>query len=132
MFDPTVPSRCDCQRPDCPARVLYGQRVRTITDPVSGVAFVHPRDVVECLNAAIGQVLDLEGPPAAVGLPLTITVGQFVAEWMSDPQQQVPAGYVFAPAPGELEPEVAALVHELERGQSRQLDEALERILDEG
>ena len=133
MFDPTVPTRCECGHPECPTRLLDGQRVRTITDPASGVAFVHPDDVLECMSAAINQILAIEGPGAALGLTLTLSVGEFVAQWMADAQRHVPAGYVFSPAPAADNRELAAIVDELDNGdQMNRLDEALRKILDEG
>ena len=130
MFDPSTPSRCTCGRPDCTARLVDGQRVRAITDQDSAVAFLHPEDVVECLNAVLRQVLDSEGPYAAAVMPLMLAVGQFVADWISDPYHHVPAGYVFPTLP--LDNELITWLDEFDQGDTHALEQALNRILDEG
>ena len=130
MFDPTVPTHCDCGLEDCASRQLEGQRVRAITDPSSGVPFVHPQDVVECMNATITHILDISAPDIVLGVPLTVAVSQFVADWISDPQHHVPAGYAFStgtPAAAEL----AALISKLDRGDITALDEVLQKILEQ-
>jgi hypothetical protein len=132
MFDPTVPTCCECDQPGCTARLLDGQRLRTIIDPATGATFVHPEDVVECMNAAISQILAVEGPAAAAGLPLTLGIGEYLVEVMTNPRRHVPAGHVFATEPAPDDPGLADLLDELSNATSERLDEALRRILDEG
>ncbi len=131
MFDPSVPNRCTCGQPDCTARIVDGQRIRVITEPTTAVAFVHPEDVVDCLNAVLRQVLDSHGPYAAAALPLLVAVGQFVTDWISDPQHHVPPEHTFTPGPFPDEA-LSRLLDELAAGNTEQLEQALQHILDQG
>jgi hypothetical protein len=130
MFDPNVAPTCNCERPDCPARILYAQRVRTLPDPGTGEFFVHPDDVVECLIATANALLDQDR--VTTDLSPLLTAAEFLCEWMSDAEHHVPAGYTVAP---EATTDRPPLTPESTGGDiplSGQLDAALQRILDEG